>query len=670
MRGQPGGSSTFGLKNNFTSELDTTLLPKTLRFWVVCGVKVSCGPGALAHGVSPELPRTPQQWYQSDLILICFRLTTSGAKFDMKDLGAAKRILGMEIHRDRGARKLWLSQKSYVEKVLNRFDMSNSKAVTTPLANHFKLTLDQCPKSDSEIEYMSKVPYVSAVGCLMYAMVCTRPDLAPVVSQVCKFMSKPGKHHWEAVKWIFRYLKGTTGHGIMFSSEKCDPSVVGYVDSHYAGDMDDRRSTTGYVFTLAGGPICWKSSVQSIVAMSTTEAKYMAVAEAAKEALWLTGLVKELGVEQGGVQLHCDSQSVIYLAKNQVYHARTKHIDVRFHKIRELLTTGQIVLEKVHTSENAADMLTKPVTSDKFKHCLDLLHNILTDLTRLGVQMDDEDKAIILLCSLPSSYDHLVTTLTYGKETITLTSITSALLSHGQRRQNSEGGSQGEGLYVQGGSDRGRNKGKAGSGKKRSKSKNRKTAECYGCKQIGHWKRDCPNRKHGSSTSANIVQTDDSCMELAGLKTISVVPHPHLHDHDDDGGENNSSISSIKKNKKRRSKKKNNNNNTVLLGGGKHKLMMMHNNIWQTMIIPVKRLCLALSTTINHRKNGAGLVKLQDDVQTCEYEDVQVMWEMLHKTETHVIDNRNKRPFWRVFLWSSSSSNHSSKASLQSSNHT
>jgi hypothetical protein len=297
-----------------------------------------------------------------------------GKEFDMKDLGAAKRILGMEIHRDRGARKLWLSQKSYVEKVLNRFDMSNSKAVSTPLANHFKLTLDQCPKSDSEIEYMSKVPYASAVGCLMYAMVCTRPDLAQAVSQVCKFMSKPGKHHWEAVKWIFRYLKGTTGHGIMFSSEKGDPSVVGYVDSDYAGDMDDMRSTTGYVFTLAGGPICWKSSVQSIVAMSTTEAEYMAVAEAAKEALWLTGLVKELGVEQGGVQLHCDSQSAIYLAKNQVYHARTKHIDVRFHKIRELLTTGQIVLEKVHTSENAADMLTKPVTSDKFKHCLDLLH--------------------------------------------------------------------------------------------------------------------------------------------------------------------------------------------------------------------------------------------------------------------------------------------------------
>lgn len=301
--------------------------------------------------------------------------TKLGKEFDMKDLGAAKKILGMEIHRDRGAKKLWLSQKSYVEGVLSRFDMSKANPVSTPLANHFKLSLEQCPKTDSEIEGMSKIPYASAVGCLMYAMVCTRPDLAQAVSQVCKFMSKPGKQHWEAVKWILRYLKGTADRGIMFSREQgVVPSVVGYVDSDYAGDLDDRRSTTGYVFTLAGGPICWKSSVQSIVAMSTTEAEYMAVAEAAKEALWLTGLVKELGVEQGGVQLHCDSQSAIYLANNQVYHARTKHIDVRFHKIRELLASRQILLQKVHTSENAADMLTKPVTSDKFKHCLNLLH--------------------------------------------------------------------------------------------------------------------------------------------------------------------------------------------------------------------------------------------------------------------------------------------------------
>ncbi|CAL0318564.1 unnamed protein product [Lupinus luteus] len=163
--------------------------------------------------------------------------------------------------------------------------MSNAQVVSTPLANHFKLSLDQCPKTDEEKKYMSKVPYASAVGCLMYAMVCTRPNLVQAVSQVCKYISKPGKQHWEAVKWIFRYLKGTTGLGIMFSSKQSKPSVIGYVDSDYAEDLDDRRSTTGFVFTLASGPIMWRSSVQSIVAMSTTEAEYMAAGEASKEAL-------------------------------------------------------------------------------------------------------------------------------------------------------------------------------------------------------------------------------------------------------------------------------------------------------------------------------------------------------------------------------------------------
>ncbi|KAL0301487.1 UNVERIFIED_CONTAM: Retrovirus-related Pol polyprotein from transposon TNT 1-94 [Sesamum radiatum] len=173
----------------------------------------------------------------------------------------------MEIHKDRGLRKLWLSQRCYVEKVLNRFAMSKAKLVSTPLENHFKLSIEQCPKTDREVEDMAKVPYASAVSCLMYAMVCTRPDLAHVVSQICKYMSKPGKYHWEAVKWIFRYLKGTVGHGVVSRSQHNDPLVVGYVDSDYAGDLDDIRSTTGYV------------------ALSTTEAEYMAVAEAPKEAL-------------------------------------------------------------------------------------------------------------------------------------------------------------------------------------------------------------------------------------------------------------------------------------------------------------------------------------------------------------------------------------------------
>ncbi|KAE8681618.1 putative ribonuclease H protein [Hibiscus syriacus] len=195
--------------------------------------------------------------------------------------------------------KLWLSQRGYVEKMLEMFAMSSAKPVSTQLANHFKLSSEQCPKIDKEAEDMAKVLYSNTVGCLMYAMVCTRPDLAHAVSQVCKYMSKLGKQHWDAVKWIFRYLKGTVGHQIVFNSQRDNPLIVGYVDSDYACDMDNRRSTTGYVFTLGGGIIFWKSTIQSVVALSTTEAEYMAAAEAAKEVLWLTGLVKELGVQQG-----------------------------------------------------------------------------------------------------------------------------------------------------------------------------------------------------------------------------------------------------------------------------------------------------------------------------------------------------------------------------------
>uniref|UniRef100_A0A2N9HFB8 CCHC-type domain-containing protein n=1 Tax=Fagus sylvatica TaxID=28930 RepID=A0A2N9HFB8_FAGSY len=226
----------------------------------------------------------------------------------------------------------------YKRKVLENFSMLDAKPVSTPLANHFKLSNNQCPKNAEEIEDMTRVPYASAVGCLTYN------GLHQAGFDSCSIAE----------------------HGILFSRQPGTNSVIGYVDADYAGDVDDRRSTTGYLFTLSGGPICWKSTLQSLVAMSTTEAEYMVVAEAAKEALWLKGLVKELGLNQSGVQMYCDSQSAIYLAKNQVYHASTKHIDVRFHKIRELIVTGDIVLEKVHTSENAADMLTKPVTKAKF----------------------------------------------------------------------------------------------------------------------------------------------------------------------------------------------------------------------------------------------------------------------------------------------------------------
>lgn len=295
-------------------------------------------------------------------------------EFDMKDLGIAKKILGIEIHRDRKMGKLWLSQKKYIEKVLQRFGMLKAKPVATPLAAHFKLPSQLSPNTKDEVEYMSKVPYANAVGCLMYMMVCTRPDLSQAVSVVSRYMANPGREHWNAIKWILRYLAGTRNLGIMYDRSTTSSAVVGYVDADYAGDLDSRKSMTGYVFTFAGGAISWKSVLQDTVALSTTEAEYMAATEAGKEAIWLKGMVEQLGFEQNSMLVHCDSQSAIYLAKNHVYHSRTKHIDIRYHKIREWISNGKISLMKIHTKENAADMLTKPIPRDKFKHCLDLIH--------------------------------------------------------------------------------------------------------------------------------------------------------------------------------------------------------------------------------------------------------------------------------------------------------
>ncbi|KAE8687328.1 Peroxidase 44 [Hibiscus syriacus] len=216
------------------------------------------------------------------------------------------------------------------EEVLKRFGMNEkSKPVSTPLAPHFKLGASMSPKDDTEREYMSKVPYASVVGTLMYAMVCTRPDISQAVGVVSRYMHDPGKEHWQAVKWILRYILNTIDVGLVFQQDKQDGHcVVGYCDSDYAGDLNKRRSTTGYVFTFAKAPVSWKSTLQSTVALSTTEAEYMAVTEVVKEAIWLQGLLGELRMEQNHIKVHCDSHSAIHLAKNQVYHARMKHIDV------------------------------------------------------------------------------------------------------------------------------------------------------------------------------------------------------------------------------------------------------------------------------------------------------------------------------------------------------
>ena len=173
----------------------------------------------------------------------------------MKDLGVGKQILGMRIIRDKANGTLKLSQSEYVKKVLNRFNMNEAKLVSTPLGSHFNLSKERSSKTEEKRDHTSKVPYASAIGSLVYAMVGTRPDIAHAVGVVSRFMSRPRKQHWEAIKWIFRYLKG--------SLDACASlKLQGYADADFTGNIDSRKSTIGFVFTLGGTAIMGLNSTK------------------------------------------------------------------------------------------------------------------------------------------------------------------------------------------------------------------------------------------------------------------------------------------------------------------------------------------------------------------------------------------------------------------------
>ncbi|GJU06774.1 secreted RxLR effector protein 161-like protein [Tanacetum coccineum] len=197
-----------------------------------------------------------------------------------------------------------------------------------------------------------------------------KPYIAHVMSVVSRYMAHPRKEHWNAVKHIFHYLKGTSDVGLIYGGER-EYLVVGYSYSNYVADLDARRSLTGYVFTIRNLVLSWKATLQPSVVLSTTKAEYMALTKVAKKGIWLKGLIEDLGFSQDQATMFCDSISAICLAKDQVYHDRTKHIDVCYHFIR---TERRIKVKKIGTQDNHADVFTKPVPLSKFRHCLDLLN--------------------------------------------------------------------------------------------------------------------------------------------------------------------------------------------------------------------------------------------------------------------------------------------------------
>lgn len=233
--------------------------------------------------------------------------------FDMKDLGGVKRILGMNIVRNRNKREIWLNQSDNISRVLKRFRMDNSKATATPIAQHFRLSVEQSPKSKEEELEMQAIPYASVVGSVMYAMIGTRPDVAQAISCTSRYMSNHGKEHWYALRWILRYLKGAGDVGILFNSSNYNErdALIGFYDSDFAGSVDTRKSQSGYIFTLYGAAVSWKSGLQNVVALSTTEAEYIALTSAVKESTWLKGVAADFGVEQEAVPIGCDNNGAL-----------------------------------------------------------------------------------------------------------------------------------------------------------------------------------------------------------------------------------------------------------------------------------------------------------------------------------------------------------------------
>ena len=264
--------------------------------------------------------------------------------------------------------------RSYWEYVINRFGLEHITPRNTPLPVGILLDNDMSPKTDGEREEMKDKPYRPILGTVMWGQLATRPDLSFTVSLLARFQSNPGKEHWNALMHVVGYIKNTLNLGITYSRDY-DLSPYAFVDSDYGGCKDTRRSTSGYIFMMAGGAVSWSSKRQATVALSTVEAEYVAMARCAQQMVWMHGWLREVDIEfQTPGILKGDNRGAIALTKNTKDHGKVKHIDIRHHYIRELLKAGTIATEHVSSSDNLTDLFTKPLARDHHHRFIEALN--------------------------------------------------------------------------------------------------------------------------------------------------------------------------------------------------------------------------------------------------------------------------------------------------------
>ncbi|XP_024004079.1 uncharacterized protein LOC112081549 [Eutrema salsugineum] len=278
-------------------------------------------------------------------------------EFEMTDLGLLNYFLGMEVIQDDHG--IFLSQEKYACKLLEKFGMKNCKSVSTPLTPHGN-------NHENDEEYDEATKYRSIIGGLLY-LCASRPDLMFASSYLSRYMAAPLTKHYEEAKRVLRYVKGTSHFGVQFTSVN-NPELYGYSDSDWGGSNEDKKSTSEYVFTLGSAVFCWQSSKQQTVAQSTAEAEYIAVCAAANQDIWLQRLLGEIGLDsQDGVLIFCDNKSAIVIGRNPVQHRRTKHIEIKYHFVREAEQKGLIQLKYCEGEVQLADLLTKGLGVSRFE---------------------------------------------------------------------------------------------------------------------------------------------------------------------------------------------------------------------------------------------------------------------------------------------------------------
>ena len=286
-------------------------------------------------------------------------LTQLEADFAVKDLGNLGYFLGIEVHHT--STSLVLTQRKYIQELLQRTNMSSCNVVPTPMLPNEKLFL----KSGDPLSSEDTTRYRSVVGALQYLSL-TRPDISFSVNRVCQFLSAPTTIHWAAVKRILRYLHSTLDMGLCIT--KTGSSLLSaFSDADWAGNLDDRRSTGGYAIFFGGNLVSWSSRKQPTVSRSSTEAEYKAVANATAEVIWIQVLLRELGISQPRPpSLWCDNIGATYLSANPIFHRRTKHVEVDYHFVRERVASRQLDVRFISSKDQVADIMTKPLPTTPY----------------------------------------------------------------------------------------------------------------------------------------------------------------------------------------------------------------------------------------------------------------------------------------------------------------